>query len=472
MIKTEKKYFDLIRSYKDKADDISNDSFAGWKKYINHLLNRMDVDLLMIKLRVSDTKRYEKNRKFSVIEVMLASLTGFDPGKIHGLRTRPASDRELMFAAAYAAGVDFSGLFEELKGNRNIDRNDIDTFFEKAMMPKPDLKDIDDYICVCANMIFDEALQSGQHISSKTNLYGLQNSVRRQIHGSAAAVYGSESWENFYNRWYNYYGLSTEYISEKTGLPKKPKKEDVGKPGTFFIRDWNKQCPDNYEHLYMICIMFHLNTLQTSAVFDRFYNSVFPDKKRRPDLNDQEDLRWLYLVENYWKLDSLTFNRQSSPIQRYIIDYLRASKKVKLKVIDYCELFRNLTFTAVNPDIHTGSSDDTYTINGMDTLIRRDMNPGLENHLIRLVGEKENADPLAQSNTQIAVGASMDLLHATDPHRILWFRHTGDTENTANEEKDMFDLFFSQQKKTDTEKLRASGSLFLKKWIGNNALNP
>lgn len=453
-------YIDLIRSYADVAKDLKNKKYNVWENYVGQMLQpQRIIPELMRKMELGEEDLAGYRRKDQTVDIiaMIADLTGFDKGFVDNLQKNPGS-RELMFAFSYAIGIDYGKMAEQfVSGSRSVPK-ELRNYFKKAMLEVPDFRNIDDYICMSANVVYENMLENGIHISRRTTLKNIQNEIRSQINENMTDVYGFVSWNDFFEHYMQLNHHTVQSIERETGLAAK----------VAGINSWFQNCPAEYEYLYMICTMFHFNAIQITEVFDRFYKG----SEKHPDFENQNDLVWLYIAEKYWDLSAMPFSSRSELVRHYIIDVLNKYKKYKPTMLDYYEIFKDMEFSlAASMQEDHDDPEKTFTVDSLDELGRHDRNPMKEYSFIVLKNRPLKDVPHRNVPTSLPFDAVADMLHATDPQRILWYWIGRNAKKPESPGEDMIERIYYGKEETERNANRMSGSAFLNLWTGSSKIH-
>lgn len=448
-----KHYEKMINSWKRRANNIREAKYDDWQSKIEDRMNEQSFDYRLAELL--GIKDVSNLSQYGTKDRLIAEITGFKEKEIRKLRELPSDSRDLMFAFAYVLGYEYRIVTLE-DGSFDLYDDELTEYFDDADMRQPDYRDINDYICICAAMYYKECNQDvvyGESQNSLITLKELQTNLRNQINAYILDLDEFENWQDFYAYYFDEKKVTNADIYKYTGL------EDVD------VNDWKKHMPKNAEELFMACICFEFNAIQTIHVFDKFWNKE--GDAQRPDLTSNSDLIWLYLADNYSTLRKLHFQDQMQEVKDYYAaDNLTKSKK--LTILQYYEIFSQMEFTTERQN--TATHDPKAK-----TLIVDDRNDLAELAVVSdydrvFIHVKDGRNPVKNAPTGISLGSRMDVLHAGDPARILWYRiNAADMEN--DEEQDLIrDIYYRKQPDQKAENM-AKGARFLNDWIADNSVN-
>ncbi len=447
------KYISLVTGWSDRAEKIRDEKYIDWHDSVEKRLNSPYFNTRLAGLL--GIKDPENLSKYGSKNQLIAAVTGFNEAEIEKLRWLPSDRRDLMFAFAFVLGYEYQ-LLTTKDGKLIVDCSpELNQYFDDADMPLPDYRNLDDYIAICAAMYYSECNRKKVYGKNRMiTLYDLQDNLRNQMSSYILDLDEFVSWPDFFEYYTSLFKLTNAKIKKITGFEK------------YNTLEWKKRVPEEPEVLFMICILFHFTLIQSVLVFDRFYNQE--DKVQRPDFENSEDLRWLYLVENFWKLKELHFEDQIQAVRDYY-DQNNLRRSTDLSILQYHEIFQSLTF-AMDQKQESANSGPGQTLIVSDSAQLGEI-AAISPYDRVFIHAVDGTDPVIKAATDFSLGYQMDVLHAADPAKILWYRK----KTTTKKKKDVSDDLIRQiyyKKKPDMMDLNMEkGSKLLLEWIADNSVN-
>ena len=446
-------YQALVTGWHDRAEKLRKTKYKDWHSSIEERLKSQYFKRRLAHLlglgKVTDIRKHGR------LNQLIAAVTGFGESEIEKLRWMPSDNRSLMFAFAFVLGYEYR-LITTKAGELIVDCSpELNQYFDDADMPLPDYRNLDDYIAICAAMYYEkcnEKKEYGKNIIE--TLYDLQEMLRKQMNAYILNLNVFVGWPDFFEYYATAHKLSNAKIKKITGFTK------------YNTLEWKKTVPKEPEALFMICTMFEFTLIQSVQVFDKFYNHK--DRPQRPDFENADDLRWMYLIENYRKLNSLRFADQIQAVKDYY-NRNHLTRSSDLSILQYYEIFKDITFrmdqkreSSVSEIEQTRIISDSAQLAAVAAVSPYDR---------VFIHAADGSDPVTNAATEHSLGHQMDILHASDASTILWYRSRANTKKKNDASGDLISHIYYRQSPDNMENNMKEGSELLLDWIGNNSVN-